>query len=121
MGQTMKEKLSRLVFSTETGRICPECEQPADQCTCGKEAIPDGDGVVRVSLSTRGRKGAAVTLISGIPAVESELKRICKELKKKCGSGGSVKNHSIEIQGDKRDIVIKLLEKYPWPIKRSGG
>ncbi|PIE43908.1 MAG: stress response translation initiation inhibitor YciH [Gammaproteobacteria bacterium] len=117
----MKDTASRLVYSTETGRLCPDCGQPESSCICAEESPPNGDGIVRISLSSKGRKGASVTVITGIPAVASELKRICKELKQKCGSGGSVKANTIEIQGDKRDIVIKLLGKYPWPIKRSGG
>lgn len=117
----MKEKLSRLVYSTETGRTCPVCEQPKDNCTCNAEVIPPGDGVVRVSLSTQGRKGASVTLITGIPKPATELKALCTLLKKKCGTGGSVKEHTIEIQGDKRDLVVLLLQKEGFTVKRSGG
>ncbi len=117
----MKEKLSRLVYSTETGRTCPNCENPVDACTCKADAVPEGDGIVRVSLSTKGRKGSAVTVITGILKTAAELKDVCKTLKKKCGTGGSVKDHTIEIQGDKRDIVIPLLQKEGFTVKRSGG
>ncbi|MFT7185739.1 MAG: translation initiation factor 1 [Pseudohongiellaceae bacterium] len=117
----MPIKSTRLVYSTESGRLCPECEKPLDLCTCNNESTPEGDGIVRISLDTKGRKGKGVTLIKGILLPSSELKKLAKELKQKCGVGGAVKNECIEIQGDQRDLLINLLEQKKFKVKRSGG
>jgi translation initiation factor 1 len=117
----MSIKSTRLVYSTESGRLCPECEKPLDLCTCNNESTPEGDGIVRISLDTKGRKGKGVTLIKGILLPSSELKKLAKELKQKCGVGGAVKNECIEIQGDQRDLLINLLEQKKFKVKRSGG
>lgn len=114
-------KNNRLVYSTETGRVCPECEHPSDECICSQESSPEGDGIVRISLDTKGRKGKGVTVINGILLKTNELKGLAKELKKKCGVGGAVKDGNIEIQGDHRDLLIKLLTDKDYKVKRSGG
>lgn len=117
------EKLRGLVYSTETGRLCPDCEQPIDACTCKQadDSIPEGDGIVRVSRETKGRKGKGVTLITGLPVTPSELKALAKELKTRCGTGGAIKDHVIEIQGDQRDLLIGLLTDKGFKVKKAGG
>ena len=110
-----------LVYSTDQGRMCPQCRHPQDRCNCGQEQRPLGDGVVRVSRETKGRKGKGVTLISGIPLAEKELKAYTKELKAKCGTGGTLKDGVVEIQGDQRDILLPLLMQKGWVVKRAGG
>jgi translation initiation factor 1 len=110
-----------LVFSTEQGRMCPECRQPVSDCVCSQSAAPKGDGIVRVSRETKGRKGKGVTLITGIPLDEKELKAYAKLLKAKCGTGGTVKEGVVEIQGDQRDILVPLLERKGWTVKKAGG
>ncbi|MGM0951958.1 MAG: translation initiation factor Sui1 [Pseudomonadota bacterium] len=110
-----------LVFSTEQGRMCPECRQPVSDCVCSKSAAPVGDGIVRVSRETKGRKGKGVTLITGIPLDEKELKAYAKLLKARCGTGGTVKEGVVEIQGDQRDILVPLLEQKGWTVKKAGG
>lgn len=117
----MKNRNGGLVFSTEQGRMCPDCRQPAADCTCAQPARPAGDGVVRVSRETKGRKGKGVTLITGIPLDDKQLKAYAKLLKAKCGTGGTVKDGVVEIQGDQRDILVPLLEQKGWTVKRSGG
>jgi translation initiation factor 1 len=79
------------------------------------------DGVVRVGRETKGRKGAGVTVITGIPTHPEGLKQIAKELKQKCGTGGTVKNGVIEIQGDRRDLLVAELAARGYTVKRSGG
>jgi translation initiation factor 1 len=79
------------------------------------------DGVVRIRRETSGRKGKAVTTISGVPRVESDLKALLKTLKQGCGSGGAVKEGVIEIQGDHRDKLKTLLEKEGFTVKLAGG
>jgi translation initiation factor 1 len=110
-----------LVFSTEQGRMCPDCREPAANCRCGEPQVPAGDGVVRVSRETKGRKGKGVTLITGIPLAEPELKAYAKLLKARCGTGGTVKDGVIEIQGDQRDVLVPLLKEKGWAVKRAGG
>jgi len=117
----MSRKTNSLVYSTDAGRLCPECEKPVEQCVCKNELTPEGDGIVRISLDTKGRKGKGVTLIKGILLAPSDLKKLAKELKQKCGVGGAVKNECIEIQGDHRDLLINLLEQKKFKVKRSGG
>ncbi|RBW48432.1 translation initiation factor Sui1 [Marinobacter sp. F3R11] len=116
-----KRSSGGLVFSTEQGRMCPECRNPVADCTCGKARRSEGDGIVRVGRETKGRKGKGVTLVTGIPMDEKELKAYAKELKAKCGTGGTVKEGVVEIQGDQRDILVPLLEQKGWVVKRSGG
>ncbi|WP_150910053.1 translation initiation factor Sui1 [Marinobacter halotolerans] len=110
-----------LVFSTEQGRMCPDCRHPVTDCRCGEDVAPAGDGVVRVSRETKGRKGKGVTLITGIPLAGSELKAYAKQLKARCGTGGTVKDGVVEIQGDQRDILVPLLKEKGWTVKRAGG
>ncbi len=111
-----------IVYSTEHGKVCPDCGKPIAQCVCrSKESVPKGDGIVRVSLETKGRKGKGVTLISGIPLDRERLRDLAKALKQTCGSGGTVKEGIIEIQGDHRDFLVDALTKKGYTVKRSGG
>ncbi|MDE0956158.1 MAG: stress response translation initiation inhibitor YciH [Pseudomonadales bacterium] len=112
--------MSRLVYSTDQGRLCPECGY--SHCQCNDDSSTMGDGNVRIRLETKGRKGKGVTTITGIPLAEVELKKLLKELKQKTSSGGSVKGHTLELQGDHRDILIMLLANRGWPsVKKAGG
>lgn len=108
----MKDDNSRLVYSTETGRIDEPKAQPER---------PKGDGIVRIQRQTSGRKGKGVCLISGIDDDDATLNKIAAELKKKCGCGGAVKDGIIEIQGDKRDVIKSLLEAKGMKVKLAGG
>lgn len=107
------KKNSRLVYSTDQGRIKTSDSEPAD--------TPTGDGIVRIRRETSGRKGNAATTISGVPLAEVELKALAKKLKQSCGSGGSVKNAIIEIQGDHREKLQDLLTKEGYTVKLAGG
>jgi translation initiation factor 1 len=106
------DKNSRLVYSTESGRIKDEKAAPA---------IPKSDGIVRIRRETAGRNGKGVTTITGIPVEEAELKNIAKALKQTCGVGGSVKDGVIEIQGDQREKIKTDLEKRGYTVKLAGG
>ncbi len=112
-----------LVYSTESGKICPNCEKPEDDCICSElqKSRVVGDGTVRVSRETKGRKGKGVSLITGLPLNELELKFLAKKLKQRCGVGGSVKNGVIEIQGDVRDTLVAELQKEGYKAKKVGG
>ncbi|WP_341936616.1 stress response translation initiation inhibitor YciH [Marinimicrobium sp. C2-29] len=106
-------KNSRLVYSTETGRIKPQQAEP--------EAPPAGDGIVRLHRETKGRGGKAVTLVTGIPEAGDKLKAIGKQLKQLCGTGGSVKDGVITIQGDQREKLKPALEAKGYTVKIAGG
>ncbi|MCK4228538.1 stress response translation initiation inhibitor YciH [Enterobacter asburiae] len=108
----MTDSNSRLVYSTDSGRI----DEPK-----AKVERPKGDGIVRIQRQTSGRKGKGVCLISGIDLDDAELTKLAAELKKKCGCGGAVKDGIIEIQGDKRDLIKSLLEAKGMKIKLAGG
>ena len=105
-------KNSRLVYSTDTGRVKEEKVE---------KVIPAGDGIVRIRRETAGRNGKGVTTITGIPVDETELKNIAKALKQTCGVGGSVKDGVIEIQGDQREKIKADLEKRGYTVKLAGG
>jgi translation initiation factor 1 len=102
--------------------MCPACGRPVATCTCKRQkAAPAGDGIVRVGRQTKGRKGKGVTVVTGVPLDGAELAQLATRLKRRCGSGGTVKDGVIEIQGDHRDVVVVELEKAGWTVKRSGG
>ena len=116
------KKEHRLVYSTETGKTCPQCEQPKAACTCKRNKNnSSSDGIVRISRQTKGRKGSGVSLVSGIDLPDSELKNLAKKLKKKCGTGGTVKKAVIEIQGDHRQALKEELIKLGYRVKLAGG
>ncbi|MBK5142169.1 stress response translation initiation inhibitor YciH [Budviciaceae bacterium BWR-B9] len=108
----MTDNNSRLVYSTDSGRIKPE-EVKVERSK--------GDGVVRIQRQTSGRKGKGVCIITGLDLDDTELQKLAAELKKKCGCGGAVKDGLIEIQGDKRDELKVLLEYKGFKVKLAGG
>jgi translation initiation factor 1 len=113
--------LSGLVYSTDSGRHCPDCSQPVDACICKQTLIPDGDGIARVRRESKGRGGKTVTTISGVPLAIDALQELASALKKRCGCGGSLKDGVIEIQGDHVELLIAELIKRGFKAKKSGG
>jgi translation initiation factor 1 len=117
-----KNSNSRLVYSTDAGRLCPQCLRPVPECVCGNsKPAATGDGVVRLHRETKGRGGKAVTLIKGLPLAGEPLKSLASQLKKKCGVGGALKGDTIEIQGDRRQLLKNELEKLGYTVKIAGG
>jgi len=120
----MKAKLlnSGLVYSTDSGRMCPACRQPVAACQCAAaKPRAASDGIVRVSRETKGRAGKGVTLVKGLPLADAELVQLGKQLKTACGSGGTVKDGVIEVQGDHCERVMALLQAQGHKVKRAGG
>ncbi len=113
---------SRPVFSSDMGELCRQCGQVIQRCDCKKRSVdtPTGDRI-RVSLQSKGRGGKAVSLIDGLPLDDVAIKALAKKLKKRCGTGGAVKNGVIEIQGDHRALLISELAKQGFAAKKSGG
>lgn len=105
---------SNLVYSTETGRIKQDKSEPAAQAPCK-------DSIVRLKKESKGRGGKGVTLITGLPLVDEELKNLAKELKQLCGTGGTVKDGVIEIQGEQREKLKPALESRGYKVKIAGG
>lgn len=124
-GLNMKKQKQRLVYSTDTGRLCPDCNQSINECTCktmqNKTLNAESDGIVRIARETKGRKGKGVTLVTGLVMTQDEMSKLAKKLKQVCGTGGAVKQGVIEIQGDKRDAIKTVLEKQGYTVKLAGG
>ena len=115
-------KNSATVYSTEFGKICAGCNRPVNDCICNRKSEKSKkQGTIKILTERKGRKGKTVTLLSGFQMTTNELKELARELKQQCGSGGSVKDDNILIQGDHRDILIKELEKRGFTCKKSGG
>jgi translation initiation factor 1 len=124
MQYLMKKAFSStgLVYSTDSGRMCPDCRQPSLACTCKQTKTPArSDGVARVSRSTKGRGGKTVTLVTGLALDERALAELGKQLKAACGSGGTVKDGVIEVQGDHCEQVMQVLGRQGFTAKRAGG
>lgn len=117
---------SATVYSSEQGRICPHCGLPIERCVCRAHprqqvANADGDGIARVGRTSKGRGGKTVTLVTGLQLLPDDLAALGRDLKRRCGTGGAVKDGVIEIQGDHRDDVMAELERRGIRAKRTGG
>ena len=112
-----------LVYSTDGGRMCPVCRAAVSSCQCGKPAAPrpSADGIVRVSRETKGRGGKAVTLVRGLALDAQALAALGKRLRSECGTGGTVKDGVIEVQGDHCERVMARLTQEGHQVKRAGG
>ena len=124
----------RLVYSSEHGRMCPACGKTETRCRCrgraararmaardAEAAAKASDGIVRVGRSTKGRKGKTVSTVTGVPVDADALRALAADLKRKCGTGGALKDGVIEIQGDHRDTLVGELEARGFQVKRAGG
>lgn len=113
---------SRIVYSTATGRMCPGCVRPVAECVCGRVAtVAAAAGPVRVGRATQGRAGKGVSVVTGLALPPGELDALARALKQRCGSGGTVRDGVIEIQGEHRDSIVALLAERGIVAKRSGG
>jgi translation initiation factor 1 len=113
---------TRLVYSSDHGRICPGCGKPVAGCACTRlKTSGSGDGIVRVRRESKGRGGKTVTVVVGVPLAGEALKALAGDLKRRCGTGGTVKEGNIEIQGDHADLLVAELQKRGYVVKRAGG
>lgn len=114
-----------LVYSTDAGRLCPGCGKPVNACVCAPQRLttkPTGKSdAVRVARETKGRSGKCVSVISGLALAPAELDKLCTQLKKRCGTGGTTRDGTIEIQGEHRDTLVAELIKLGHAAKKAGG
>ncbi|MGC1388595.1 MAG: stress response translation initiation inhibitor YciH [Steroidobacteraceae bacterium] len=113
---------ARIIYSTGIGSLCPNCRRALRECVCPKGApgVP-APSSVRVGRETKGRAGKGVTTVTGLALPIADIESLAAKLKKRCGSGGTVRDGIIEIQGDHRDLIVAELIKAGWRAKRSGG
>jgi translation initiation factor 1 len=113
---------ARIIYSTGIGSLCPNCRRSVRDCVCPKGAPGAAKpAAVRVGREVKGRAGKGVTTVAGLPMSLSDIEALAGKLKRRCGSGGTVRNGVIEIQGDHRDVIVAELIKLGWQAKRSGG
>lgn len=118
---------NRLVYSTESGRICSSCGNPTKRCICKKkktgkkQSTYPNDGVIRIRREVKGRKGKTVTAVFGVPLANGKLKQFAKLVKQKCGTGGTIKDGVIIIQGDHRETLLNEIKQQGYTVKVAGG
>ena len=113
---------SRLVYSTDKGTICPDCSQPIKECICQKikkNAVPQTSGKVKIRHETAGRKNKGVTIIEGLPLSQEQLDILSRKLKSTFGTGGTVKEYTIELQGDHREKVAVELRRLGYTVSAT--
>ena len=117
---------ARLVYSTETGWICPKCQKPIAGCICKRsrsktQTAQETDGILRIRREVKGRKGKTATVVTGFDADDDDLKVLAKQLKQHCGTGGSFKGSTIILQGDHREKIQAFLTRKGHKVKLAGG
>ena len=120
----------RLVYDSDAvqpGR-CPTCGKRLDRCTCAvaravRDAAPalPRDGIVRLLRDKKGRGGKTVTVVTGLTGSAEALAQLATQLKKLCGTGGTLRGDVLEIQGDFRDRLRVELERRGFRVKIAGG
>lgn len=114
---------SRPVFDTALGRLdrCSTCKRRLESCVCPARTVASADQVVRVSRERKGRRGKTVTLVTGLSGSPTSLAELAAQLKRFCGSGGTVGDGQIELQGDHRERVAARLTELGYRVKLAGG
>jgi translation initiation factor 1 len=112
-----------LVYSTDVGRTCPLCRQAFHPGACKAQASAPvaGDGTARVQRESKGRGGKVVTLVRGLPLAQEALAALGKQMRTACGTGGTLKEGVLELQGDHADRVVAWLIAEGYKAKRAGG
>ena len=114
--------MSALVYSTESGRMCPGCRQPVAACRCQSgDLAPSPAGPVRLVRERKGRGGKVVTVLRGAPLGPAALADLARSLRASCGSGGTVREGVIELQGDHVARLLPLLRQRGWRVQVAGG
>ena len=119
-GVTVRKDETRLVYSTETGPAGPMATRKPERAKPSPQAPPDNAKGVRLRLERRA-SGRVATVVTGLPGTEAELAELARALKVACGTGGTLKDGVLELQGDRREAVETALTKRGIPSKRAGG
>ena len=117
---------ARIVYSTGVGKVCPGCGWPVKDCKCSSKRSADqsvpGRVVAKLRLEKKGRGGKTVTVVTNFVGIGlPEKEKLAKQMQKACGVGGTVKDGRIEIQGDKRAEVARILEQAGFRPVLAGG
>jgi translation initiation factor 1 len=109
----------RSVYETGKGRLCPKCGWPADDCRCSKAAEEPVPAKLRcvLRLEKKGRGGKSVSVVAELPKNQAFLAALAAELKRACGTGGTVADGAVEIQGDQRERLRPLLAAKGWTVR----
>lgn len=117
----MSDRNARTVYSTATGGTCPKCGWPQRDCKCSSQFTRDepvpSKIVAKLRMEKKGRGGKTITVVYDLPGNAPFLKELVSELKRSCGTGGSVADNTVEIQGDQRERVREVLLKKGWLVK----
>ena len=120
-----KKNKSGLIYSSEHGKMCPACSQPFTSCKCSeiasKKQNSPSSNCVEVRRETKARKGSGVVVIRNLPLSKSDTQSFAKHRKAKCGTGGTVKDCVVEIQGDNVELIMDEIQKQGWKVKKIGG
>ena len=112
---------ARLVYSTGSSGKCPVCGWPQRDCQCSTRraaSVPVPTRVVaKLRMEKKGRGGKTVTVVYDLPHNDQFLKELGQELKKACGTGGTVVEGGVELQGDVRDRVRDILVKRGYVVR----
>jgi len=113
---------ARIVYSTVAGETCPTCGWPKGECRCSsmRQEAPEpvrGKLVAKLRMEKKGRGGKTVSVVYDLPRNERVLKALCQELKRACGTGGTVQDDTIELQGDLRDRLREVLAAKGYTVK----
>jgi translation initiation factor 1 len=115
----VSERNARPAYETGRGRLCPRCGWPADDCHCSTrldQPVPARIGCA-LRLEKKGRGGRTVTVVAGLPRNGAFLSALASELKQACGTGGTAADESVEIQGDQRERLRRLLAARGWSVR----
>jgi len=112
----MPSKPARLVWSSEQGDVRQNERKPASVTS-----LPPAQQTIYLHRESKGRGGKGVTLLKGLVLSEADLTALCKTIKQACGSGGTVKENVIEIQGEQREKIAEVLRKLGYKVKLAGG
>jgi translation initiation factor 1 len=112
---------SRLVYSTDGGRITDERGMAARRPGAQAAPIVPNDGIVRIQRDKKGRGGKTATTVTGLPGSEADLDALLKALKQQCGTGGSREGRTLVLQGDQRERLLERMLSLGYKAKLAGG
>lgn len=119
-GEVSLKNNARLVYSSDKGATCPGCGWPQRDCRCSEKLATDpvpARIVAKLRMEKKGRGGKTVTVVDGLPRNSEFLEELSRELKRACGTGGTVIEGGVELQGELRDRLRDVLRKRGFVVK----